>query len=72
MILFVEMAALRNVLMHFFLGAIWGVLRTVLATLIADIHHSERAGREPANDLAGELVSASLESIREEVHELTR
>jgi hypothetical protein len=41
--------------MQFFLGAICGVLLTVLATFIA-----------------GERVAASLESIREKVHELTR
>ena len=63
--------------MQFFLGAICGVLLTVLATFIADTFTTanEQAGSPQTivnRDLADERVSASLESIREEVHEFTR
>ena len=63
--------------MQFFLGAICGVLLTVLATFVADTltTANEQAGAPQTIvnwDLAGERVAASLDSIREKVHELTR
>jgi hypothetical protein len=53
------------------------VLLTVLATFIADTltTANEQAGAPQTIvnwDLAGERVAASLDSIREKVHELTR
>jgi hypothetical protein len=63
--------------MRFFLGAVCGVILTVLAAFIAD---SLRATDNPTNtqsrlvnwDVAGARVSSSLDAIREEVHDLTR
>jgi hypothetical protein len=63
--------------MQFLWGAICGVLLTVIATFIADTFTTSN---EPVGspqtivnwDLLGKRVSASVDTIREEVHELTR
>ena len=68
----------REIGMHFFLGTICGVLLTVLAAFLAD---SVTTANEPPGiesqrivnwDLAGARVAASVDTIREQVHDLTR
>jgi hypothetical protein len=64
--------------MRFFLGAVCGVLITVLAVFFADAltATNDPAGNPPERivnwDLAGKRLAASLDALREEVHDLTR
>jgi hypothetical protein len=64
--------------MRFFLGAICGVLLTVIAAFIADslATADEPPGTHPQRivnwDVAGERLNRSIETIRETLHQLTR
>jgi hypothetical protein len=69
--------------MRFFAGVMCGMLLLVLAAFIADSWTTQdpstadlpsggRSDRIVNWDVAGERIYASLESIRERLHELTR
>jgi hypothetical protein len=63
--------------MQFFLGAVCGVVLTVLAAFLADaLTSTDPAAGQTERivnwQVAGQRLASSLDIIREEVHDLTR